>query len=186
MANPNPTNEEARDKGRMKHQHTKSLEELEQMEVDELAKYIENINPKYLAFLDKYIETDNIGQSYMAAGFKSSHVYSASVNGCRVLKLDYSKVYLRKLMDSKSQERIAKQDEILEYLTNVMRGNTLEDTLVVLSKGNFQKPEIIQKQPAEKDRLKAAELLGKRYALFTDNHQVKATVNAPEDWFVTE
>lgn len=184
--NPNPTNIEQRNQGKRAHQHTKSIEEMENMEIDELSAYIQNINPKYLAFLDHYIITDNVGQSYMDAGFNSSHMYSASANGARVLKLDFAKIYTAKLMAAKSSERIAKQDEVLEHLTRVLRGQTLEDTVVVLARGKFQEAQVVKKQPAEKDRIKAAELLGKRYALFTDNHQVKHSLGETEDWFLSE
>ena len=39
----------------------------------------------------------------------------------------------------------------------------------------------MQKEPSEKDRLKAAELLGKRYGLFTD----KVDINADAELTIT-
>lgn len=64
-----------------------------------------------------------------------------------------------------SNERTADAQEVLEYLTSVMRGKEKEETLIGLGEGAQGKTKI---EVGAKDRLKAAELLGKRHALFTD------------------
>ena len=66
-------------------------------------------------------------------------------------------------------ERTADAQEVLEYLTSVMRGNETEEVLIGVGEGMQS---TIQKEVGAKDRLKAAELLGKRFALFTDKTEV--------------
>ena len=68
-------------------------------------------------------------------------------------------------MAEKEKDLIADQDEVLKYLTSVMRGKSNASVLARDSEGADQ---VIQKPPDEKERLKAAELLGKRYGLYTD------------------
>ena len=54
----------------------------------------------------------------------------------------------------------------MEYLTSVMRGKS-ESNVLALAGDGFQ--EVIAKPPDEMERLKAAELLGKRFGMFRDN-----------------
>ena len=57
----------------------------------------------------------------------------------------------------------------LRYLTSVMRGSSTSEEIVVEGIGEgCSEARTMEKAPSEKDRLKAAELLGKRYSLFTD------------------
>ena len=72
-------------------------------------------------------------------------------------------------MAEKESELIADQDEVLRYLTAVMRGESTAEEIVVEGTGDgCSEARTMEKAPSEKERLKAAELLGKRYALFTD------------------
>jgi phage terminase small subunit len=58
---------------------------------------------------------------------------------------------------------------VLKYLTSVLRGESQSTEIVVEGQGDgYSQARTIQKEPSEKDRLKAAELLGKRYGLYTD------------------
>ena len=66
--------------------------------------------------------------------------------------------YLDQRMEQIENERIATGEEVLKYLTSVMRG---------VEKDQFGL------DPSLQDRTKAAELLGKRYRLFTDKVEVK-------------
>lgn len=62
----------------------------------------------------------------------------------------------------------------MEYLTGVMRGNTNSEELLVVGTGNgCSEVTKVQKKPSERDRLKAAELLGKRFGMFTDRIESK-------------
>ena len=72
-------------------------------------------------------------------------------------------------MKQKESSLIATQDEVLQYLTSVLRGESqTTDTVLVGIGDGCQEVQEVKKKPSEKDRLKAAELLGKRYGLYTD------------------
>ena len=72
-------------------------------------------------------------------------------------------------MKELDEESIADQKEVLQYLTRVMRGKETEEVLA--SVGNFEQ-EIKNISVGAKDRIKAAELIGKRYSLWTDRVEV--------------
>ena len=79
-------------------------------------------------------------------------------------------------MAEKEKELIADQDEVLKYLTSVIRGQSRSSVVVVENIGDFMsEAREIKKAPDEKERLKAAELLGKRYGIYTD--KVEQTVD---------
>lgn len=84
-------------------------------------------------------------------------------------KISHEKRSIAKRMAEKESELIADQDEVLRYLTAVMRGESTAEEIVVEGTGDgCSEARTMEKAPSEKERLKAAELLGKRYALFTD------------------
>lgn len=123
-------------------------------------------------FADYYIETGNATQSYLKAGYKAKGK-SAEVNASRLLGNAKVKEYVDGLISKKDSERIAKQDEVLEFLTDVMRGKVKEEFPLGLGMGE---QELVKKELDGKDRIKAAELLGKRYAMWTDKQQIDGAV----------
>ncbi|WP_086350207.1 terminase small subunit [Candidatus Enterococcus clewellii] len=73
---------------------------------------------------------------------------------------------LRAAYDERTTElSIASGTEVLQYLTSVMEGKQKEQTIIGVGEGAQG---IIDIDVGAKDRIKAAELLGKRHALFTD------------------
>jgi len=81
--------------------------------------------------------------------------------------------YVDELIAKKDAKRIAKQDEVLEFLTNVLRGEVKEQFPLGMGMGEQS---LVKKELDGKDRIKAAELLGKRYALWTDKQQIEGNV----------
>lgn len=75
------------------------------------------------------------------------------------------KRYITDRMAEVESEKIAQQKEILQYLTSLMRGNETEQILIAKGEGS---QEITNIDVGAKDRIKAAELLGKRYSMWTD------------------
>ena len=70
-------------------------------------------------------------------------------------------------------ERIAKDKEILEYITAVMRGETEEEVVVNVGTGKgFTRAEKIKAQVSAKERLKAAEMLAKVKGMFITRQEV--------------
>lgn len=79
-------------------------------------------------------------------------------------KLEIKK-YIDERLAQLASEKIATQEEVLSYLTSVMRGETQEQTLCGIGELGQQ---VINIDVGAKDRIKAAELLGKRHRLWTD------------------
>lgn len=69
---------------------------------------------------------------------------------------------------------MADQQEVIEYLTAVMRGEKTEPLLVLDGEGTQK---VIEAPPNVQARTKAAELLGKRYRLFTDKQEINVEAN---------
>ena len=128
------------------------------------------LNVKQKAFADYYIETGNAYQSAIKAGYSENY---AKGNIIKLLENESVKSYIDERMNSKSNERIASQDEVLETLTSIMRGQLEEEVVSFTQLGEEVRT---TKTPSIKDRMKASELLGKRYRLFTD--KVEANVKA--------
>ena len=88
-------------------------------------------------------------------------------------------------MAEKKAKLIADQDEVLKYLTSVMRGESKSSVVVVENVGDYcSEAREMQKSPDEKERLKAAEMLGKRYGLYTEKveQQVDMDLNIKIDY----
>ena len=71
-------------------------------------------------------------------------------------------------------ERSADAQEVIEYLSSVMRGKSISTVVQTEFVGDgISETKLIEKPPDEKERLKAAELLGKRHALLQINSKLK-------------
>lgn len=112
---------------------------------------------KQKAFADYYIELGNATEAYIKAGYNNK---GARANSARLIANDSVKQYIDERLAKIEDARIAKGEEVLQYLTKVMRGE---------EKDQFGLDASLQ------DRTKAAELLGKRYRLFVD--KIEADVN---------
>lgn len=128
------------------------------------------LNGKQQRFADEYLIDLNATQAAIRAGYSKK---TAKEQGSRLLSNVNIKTYISERMKEKEKELIADQDEVLKYLTNVLRGKSQSEIVVVENIGDFtSEARLIQKAPDEKERLKAAELLGKRYNLFSDKMKV--------------
>lgn len=83
-------------------------------------------------------------------------------------KLEIKK-YIDERLDQLASEKVATQEEVLSYLTSVMRGETQEQTLISIGELGQTITDI---DVGAKDRIKAAELLGKRHRLWTDKQEI--------------
>lgn len=119
------------------------------------------LTDQQILFVERFIETGNKAQSYMDAGYKSKSVEAASAGACRLLKKDKVLEYYESRMKELKSKQIASADEVLLFLSQSMRGE-IKDAFDL--------------DAALADRLRAAELLGKRFKLFTDKTEVSGTV----------
>ena len=128
------------------------------------------LNKKQKAFADYYIESLNATESYVKA-YECSY-NTARTNGARLLANANIKRYIDEVMSAKDESRIASQDEILQILTDIARGITEEEVVQFSQLGEELRT---TRKPTIKDRMKASELLGKRYRMWTD--KIEADVN---------
>lgn len=131
------------------------------------------LTEKQKRFADEYIRTGNITQSYLIAYQNVKKESTAAANGSRLLKNAKVKAYIDKRLEELKKQSIAEQDEVLQFLTKVMRGEITEEIPLGLGEG-YQ--ELKNKEPYLKDRIKAAELLGKRYMMWTEKQQIDGDV----------
>lgn len=123
------------------------------------------LTAKQQRFCDEYLIDLNATQAAIRAGYSAKT--ARAIGAENLTKLDIQE-YIQNRMAEKEAKLIADQDEVLKYLTAVLRGDS---SAHVLARDETGAECVIQKPPDEKERLKAAELLGKRYSLFTDKVQ---------------
>lgn len=129
---------------------------------------------KQKAFADYYIELGNATEAAKKAGYSKKTCYSI---GNENLKKPEIKAYVDERLKQIEDDRIADASEVLKYLTSVLRGESEAEIVVVESEGDgFSSARRIKKAPDERERLKAAELLGKRYSIFTDKLNVEGAI----------
>lgn len=136
------------------------------------------LTAKQQRFCDEYLIDLNATQAAIRAGYSKKTAYSIGVEN---LKKPELKKYIENRMAEKEAALIADQDEVLKYLTAVMRGKSVAN---VLARDEVGADRVIEKPPDEKERLKAAELLGKRYGLYTDRveQEVDMDLNITVDY----
>lgn len=126
-------------------------------------------------FVDFYIETGNATEAARKAGYKKPHVQGTQ----NLAKLSVKEAIDARLAEMES-ERIADATEVLEHLTAALRGEIKEQVIVTESIGDFMsEARIMEKQLSAKDRLKAAELLAKRYGLLVDKKEITGANGGP-------
>ena len=128
---------------------------------------------KQKRFVEEYLIDLNATQAAIRAGYSEK---SARQMATENMAKPSIKEYIEKRMDEKEKKLIADQDEVLKYLTAVLRGESESEEIVIENVGDFtSEARTMKKAPSEKDRLKAAELLGKRYSLFKDSMKLDVT-----------
>lgn len=136
------------------------------------------LTEKQKRFCDYYIETGNATESYLKAGYKVKTDGAARANASRLLTNANIKSYIDKRLKELEDKRIAKAEEVLKHLTAAMRGEIEEEVVVVEGIGEGEsRARVLKKQISAKERIKAAELLGKRYTLFTDKLDVSEPIS---------
>lgn len=115
------------------------------------------LTEKQKRFIDYYVETANATESAKRAGYSSKT--AKNIGAENLTKLNY---FIQERLQELGDIRIASQEEVLQYLTKVMRGE---------EKDQFGLDASLQ------DRTKCAELLGKRYGTFKE--KINVTGNIP-------
>lgn len=108
----------------------------------------EVLTEKQKRFCDYYLETGNAAEAAIKAGYSKK---TARITGCENLTKPNIKEYLESRQREADSKRIATADEVLIYLTDVMRGQI---------KDQFDLDAPLQ------ERTRAAEALAKRFRLY--------------------
>ena len=119
------------------------------------------LKPKELKFAEEWLKTTNATQSAIKAGYSARTAYSA---GNRLLKKVDVKQYIDERLAEMQESSIADTNEVMQFLSSTMRGDI---------------PDQFGLDPALNDRIKAAELLGKRYKMFTDKQEISGADGEP-------
>lgn len=155
------------------------------------------LTDKQKRFCEEYLIDCNATQAAIRAGY--SERTAKSIGAENLTKPDLQN-YIAELMNEVKKDTIADATEIMEYFTAVMRREYKENVVVTTveeistyvpdengtpRKQTIKKesPQIIEIPARLVDANKAAELLGKRYGLFTEKQQVSHTLEFTEDWF---
>lgn len=148
------------------------------------------LTDKQRLFCEEYLIDLNATQAAIRAGYSEK---TARKIGSENLSKPDIRAYIDNRLAEKEDALIAKQDEVMKYLTSVMRREYCEHVVVTLSEersdyvpgddGKMRKqtvktehPEVVEIPARLADSNKAAELLGKRYGLFTDKVDVTGAV----------
>lgn len=110
------------------------------------------LRPKQKLFAELYVKLGNASEAARQAYGSES----ASTNASKLLKNTEIQEYIEELTQKPEKSRIASMEEVLEFYTEVMRGQPFDHS---------------GKPPAVGDRLKAADSLYKRYAAGQERQQ---------------
>lgn len=128
------------------------------------------LNERQKRAADYFIELGNKRQALIKAGY--------SPYNTAVFKNDSVKEYVEKRIKLLDEKRIASASEVMKYLTAVMRGEEKEQVVVLESEGDgITAAKNVEKEISAKDRIKAAELLGKRFGIYTDKLNINQGVS---------
>lgn len=128
------------------------------------------LTEKQKRFCDEYLIDLNATQAAIRAGYSKKY---ANTNVTKLLRNTTIRAFIDEQLKQLEDEKIADAAEVMKYLTSVMRNEVTEEVVVVEGEGEgCSSARIVKKDMSAKDRNKAAELLGKRYRLFTEKIEV--------------
>lgn len=145
------------------------------------------VTEKQKRFCDEYLIDCNATRAYREAYPNCKKNSSADAAARKLLGNTRIREYIEKRLEEKEDTLVAKQDEVLQTLTRVLRRQEM-DTVVVTCKErssgydeNGKKviiekevPQLVRVPTKVSDLNKAAELLGKRYGLYTEKVDLDA------------
>lgn len=129
------------------------------------------LTEKQKRFVDYYIELGNATEAAKKAGYAEKAAYATGAENLR-------KPQIKSAIDARLKElegkRIAKADEVMQFLTATLRGEVKEERVVIEGTGLGESEARIVEVPASvRDRLEAAKSLLKRYPMQLDAKEQK-------------
>ena len=128
------------------------------------------MTPRQQKFCDEYLISGNATEAAIKAGYSRK---TAKQTGSENLAKPDLRAYIDEQLAKIHSAKIADAEEVMKYLTSVMRGEHTEQVLKLVGEGVQTVTDI---DVSAKERLKAAELIGKRYGLFTDKVGLEGAV----------
>ena len=122
-----------------------------------------HLNKRQIDFVQEYMKTNNVRQSAIKAGYSPR---TASVQGSRLLTNVKVSAYINAINERLESDKIADIQEVMEYLTSVMRG---------------EKKDQFDLDPALSERTKAASELARRLDVKAKNLNIECAVNIIDD-----
>ena len=121
------------------------------------------LNKRQIDFVQEYMQTNNINQSAIKAGYSPK---TASVQGSRLLTNVKVSAYINAINERLESDKIADIEEVMQYLTSVMRG---------------EKKDQFDLDPSLSERTKAASELARRLDVKARNLNIECAVNIIDD-----
>lgn len=129
------------------------------------------LTEKQRRFVDYYVETGNASEAARRAGYSEK---IANRIGTENLSKPVIKEAITVRLKELEDKRIAKADEVMQFLTSTLRGEVKEERVVVEGTGEGRSDaRIITVQVSARDRLEAAKSLFKRYPMLLDVKEQK-------------
>lgn len=120
---------------------------------------IKRLTQKQKDFADAFILTGDATQAIEMSGYKGN---SPKALGEKMLKDEYIIEYIKNNLKEVQSMKIADQEEILAFLTEVMRGEVTEQVIMCTPRGDIE----VREKPADiKDRINSAKELAKRFSV---------------------
>lgn len=127
----------------------------------------QKLTQKQQRFVDEYIISGNATQAAIKAGYSQK---TAQQMGAENL----TKPVIKAAIDARNaeiqSEKIMDMTEVMERLSAMARGETMEET--VTTKGD-----VVETAPRNSDKLRAMELIGKRHGAWTDRKEVSGNLD---------
>ncbi|HBT79425.1 MAG TPA: terminase small subunit [Selenomonas sp.] len=132
------------------------------------------LTEKQKRFIDYYIETGNASEAARRAGYSEK---TAGWIGQENLRKPTIKAAIDARLREFEGKRIAKAEEVLQFLTSALRGEVTDENVVVEGTGEgCSEARIIETRISSKDRLNAAQQLLKRFPRQMDVAEQEARI----------
>ena len=122
-----------------------------------------HLTKRQIDFVQEYMKTNNVRQSAIKAGYSPK---TASVQGSRLLTNVKVSAYINAINERIESDKIADIEEVMQYLTSVMRG---------------EKKDQFDLDPSLSERTKAASELARRLDVKARNLNIECAVNIIDD-----
>ena len=133
----------------------------------EVSSITQKLTLKQQRFVDEYIISGNATQSAIKAGYSKKY---ANTNANKLLQNTTIKSAIDKRNAEIQSEKTMDMKEVMERLTAIGRGETSEQQL-------SNKGEVVEVETKTSDRIRAMELIGKRYGAWLDKKEVNGNLD---------